>query len=63
MASSRRFDLELEESAQRPVGRITAPDGRTVEFDGWIALAAAIEAIHPAVAGEARPDAIRGGAR
>lgn len=52
MRRSRRFDLELDESTQRPVGRITDVAGRTVEFDGWIGLAAAIEAVNPAVRGE-----------
>jgi hypothetical protein len=66
MTPSSRFALELDASSQRPVGRITDGDGRTVEFDGWIGLAAAIETVHPAVGGERSgaqtlaPDATRG---
>lgn len=52
MTLSRRFALELDASSQRPVGRITDADGRAVEFDGWIGLAAAIETVHPAVGAE-----------
>lgn len=52
MVPRRRFALEFDASSQRPVGRITDADGHTVEFDGWIGLAAAIERVHPAVGRE-----------
>jgi hypothetical protein len=43
MASTRVLSIELEQWSTHPIGRITDERGRTVSFDGWVSLSAALE--------------------
>jgi hypothetical protein len=45
MARARLLQIELEQWATRPVGRLSDESGHEFEFDGWVSLAAALESI------------------
>jgi hypothetical protein len=45
VTTTRRLSIELEHWSTRPIGHLSDEAGRTVGFDGWVSLAAALESI------------------
>jgi hypothetical protein len=56
VSAPRLLSLELQQWSTRPVGQITDERGHTIDFDGWLSLAAALERIWGAAEQELATD-------
>jgi hypothetical protein len=61
VSESRLLSLALEQWSTRPVGNITDDSGRTINFDGWLSLATALEHMCGGAEHEPTPDLSQGG--